>query len=101
MPEKDDGSQAVEPVADLSNPRETQSILAYILTIGFLLVIGYAVAKAIDLPGHRDGSEQSVSARHDGLWRSTSRIRRHSRLKPLRLPSPAFPGHDRNGGESA
>jgi positive regulator of sigma E activity len=46
MPEKNDGSQAVEPVADLSNPRETQSILAYILTIGFLLVIGYAVAKA-------------------------------------------------------
>jgi positive regulator of sigma E activity len=36
----------VEPVADLSNPRETQSMLAYILTIGFLLVIGYAVAKA-------------------------------------------------------
>jgi len=46
MPEKDDGSQAVEPAADFSNPRETQSILAYILTIGFLLVIGYAVAKA-------------------------------------------------------
>ena len=43
---KDDNSQSVEPVADLSNPRETQSILAYILTIGFLLVIGYAVAKA-------------------------------------------------------
>jgi hypothetical protein len=43
---KDDGSQTVEPAADLSNPRETQSILAYILTIGFLLVIGYAVAKA-------------------------------------------------------
>jgi hypothetical protein len=43
---KDDNSQTAEPAADLSNPRETQSILAYILTIGFLLVIGYAVAKA-------------------------------------------------------
>ena len=43
---KDDNSQTVEPASDLSNPRETQSILAYILTIGFLLVIGYAVAKA-------------------------------------------------------
>ena len=43
---KDDNSQTVEPAADLSNSRETQSILAYILTIGFLLVIGYAVAKA-------------------------------------------------------
>ena len=41
-----DDSQPLEPAADLSNPRETQSILAYILTIGFLLVIGYAVAKA-------------------------------------------------------
>jgi len=41
-----DDSQTLEPAADLSNPRETQSILAYILTIGFLLVIGYAVAKA-------------------------------------------------------
>jgi positive regulator of sigma E activity len=41
-----DNSQTLEPAADLSNPRETQSILAYILTIGFLLVIGYAVAKA-------------------------------------------------------
>lgn len=36
----------VEAAADLSNPRETQSILAYILTIGFLAVIAYAVAKA-------------------------------------------------------
>jgi positive regulator of sigma E activity len=36
----------IETSADLSNPRETQSILAYILTIGFLLVVGYAVAKA-------------------------------------------------------
>jgi hypothetical protein len=43
---KDDNSETVEPAADLSNSRETQSILAYILTIGFLLVIGYAVAKA-------------------------------------------------------
>ena len=43
---KDDNSQTVEPAADFSNSRETQSILAYILTIGFLLVIGYAVAKA-------------------------------------------------------
>ena len=41
-----DDSQTLEPAADLTNPRETQSILAYILTIGFLLVIGYAVAKA-------------------------------------------------------
>ena len=41
-----DDSQTLEPAADLSNPRETQSILAYILTIGYLLVIGYAVAKA-------------------------------------------------------
>jgi len=36
----------VDAAADLSNPRETQSMLAYIVTIGFLLVVAYAVAKA-------------------------------------------------------
>ena len=36
----------VEAAADLSNPRETQSMLAYIVTIGFLLVVAYAVVKA-------------------------------------------------------
>jgi dihydrodipicolinate reductase len=46
MPEKDDNSLTVKPVADLSNPRETQSILAYIVTIGYFLVIGIAALKA-------------------------------------------------------
>lgn len=41
-----DDSQATAPAADLSNPRETQSVLAYILTIGFLLVCGFALVKA-------------------------------------------------------
>lgn len=43
---KDDGSQTLEPAADLTNPRETQSILAYMLTVGFLLIAAYAIVKA-------------------------------------------------------
>ena len=46
MSPKDDNSQTVEPAADLGNPRETQSILAYIVTIGYFLVIGIAAVKA-------------------------------------------------------
>jgi hypothetical protein len=38
--------EPVESAADLSNPRETQSVLAYILTGGFLGVCAYAVARA-------------------------------------------------------
>jgi len=36
----------VEAAADLGNPRETQSILAYIVTIGFFLIAGIAIARA-------------------------------------------------------
>jgi hypothetical protein len=39
-------SDAIEPAANLSNPRETQAMLAYIVTGGFLGVCAYAVARA-------------------------------------------------------
>ena len=44
-PNKEDETP-VMPSVSLSNLRETQSMLAYIMTIGFLLVAAYAVMKA-------------------------------------------------------
>jgi len=38
--------QPVEAAADLGNPRETQSILAYIVTVGFFLIAGIAIVRA-------------------------------------------------------
>jgi|GEM_PF-5381026 len=44
-PNKEDEIPVVTS-ASLSNLRETQSMLAYIMTVGFLLVAAYAVMKA-------------------------------------------------------
>ena len=43
---KDDGSQVVEPVADLTNPRDIQGVLALLVTSGLLGIVGYAMTKA-------------------------------------------------------
>jgi Kef-type K+ transport system membrane component KefB len=40
---KDDGSQTLEPAADLSNPRETQNILAIVVVVGLVVLAGIAI----------------------------------------------------------
>jgi Kef-type K+ transport system membrane component KefB len=56
MSGKDDGSQAVAPVADLSNPRETQSILAVVVVVGFLVLAAVAIGTIL----YRGGSISDV-----------------------------------------
>jgi Kef-type K+ transport system membrane component KefB len=40
---KDDESQTLEPTADLSNPRETQNILAIVVVVGLVVLAGIAI----------------------------------------------------------